>query len=70
MFKKTYILMLGEFDGVITGDSSVYENTFESYVFFITFVMATFTVEIVMMNLLITIMGDTFNQNQDKYYQL
>jgi len=60
--------MLGEFDGTITADSSVFEYTIESYLFFLTFVMATFTVEIVMMNLLITIMGDTFNQNQDNYY--
>ena len=60
MFKKPYILMLGEFDSTMTADSTVFETTFESYVFFFSFVMATFTVEIVMMNLLITIMGDTF----------
>lgn len=47
---------LGDFD------SDAYKNGTDRYVAMIMFVMATFIVQVVFMNMLIAIMGETFGQ--------
>lgn len=57
-FIRTYLVALGEYEiDQFTG--------FDSPLVWIYFLMATFIVQIIFMNLLIAIMGDTFDRVQD-----
>ena len=58
-----YMLSLGEFGDLNNIDA---ENlTFETYVVMIFFFMATFFTQITMLNMLIAIMGDSFDRSME-----
>ena len=62
-----YMLSLGEFGALTEGSES---NTFETEMILAFFLMATFFVQITMLNMLIAIMGDSFDycmENRERF---
>ena len=57
------MLSLGEFEVDAYGDSG------KEYIIWIVFIMSTFIIQVTFLNMLIAIMGDTFDRVTEKKYQ-
>ena len=67
-FFNQYLLSLGEFGG-LTGNAHA-EGKFEAWIVLIFFTFATFFVQITMLNMVIAIMGDSFDrfmENKERF---